>query len=173
MRLALQKITAYIAAFVLLAANTPAHAQSASGANEADLKEVYAYSLSMDKITKIVNITNALKDWTSNNPQVSQSMDSENSIQAGTFSDRAKAMEAKFPQAAEVIRKNGMPVREYMVAFTVVIAASMLVKAKKSGQIQDYSKAAGFVSEANLNFVEQHWDAVEKLTMDVPLPEAK
>ena len=173
MRLVSQKITAYIAVFAMLIVNVPVRAQSPSGANEADLKEVYAYSLSTDKITKIVNITNALKDWTSNNPQVSQNMDNENSIQAGTFSDRAKAMEAKFPQAAEVIRKNGMPVREYMVAFTVVIAASMLVSAKKSGQIKDYSKAAGFVSEANLNFVEQHWDAVQKLTMDVPLPEAK
>lgn len=171
MRSAISKIVTCLTVFALLLFHIPVRAQSANPTQEADHKELLSYSLSMDKITQLVKVTSALKDWEKNNPQASKDMD-ENGLQGG-LSDRIKSLETKFPAAAEIIRKNGMTVREYMVAFTVVIEAVMFVNSKKSGEIKDYSLAKGMVSEANLNFVEQHWSEIEKLTVDIPLSSTK
>jgi hypothetical protein len=153
----IQKPAAAFAACILLAAC--AHAQSkGSGDNDADQKELYNYALSMDKIQKIASATRELQALAKQHPDINDNSDAKNL-------DATVAKIQKYPEAVAVIKKNGLSPREYVVGIMTVMQASMAVGFKKSGTYKDYPpKMLQLVSKANLEFVEQHWDEMQKLT---------
>ena len=135
-----------------------AAAQNRSGVNDADQKELYNYVLTMDKIQKIGNATKALEVLAKQHPEI-QSEDN-----AKTIDDTVKKFQ-KYPEAVAAISKNGMSPREYTVGVMVVIQAGMAVGFKKSGTYKEYPpEMLKLVSRANLDFTEQHWDEIQKLT---------
>lgn len=135
--------------------------QSNSDWTAEDKKEVLAYQLNMDKIKRIFAASKDLKDWQVKNPDAAKQMQTEEG--EGSITSNAKAIDAKFPAAAAILKKNGMETREFLVGLYVLFASVNLVGMKKSGEIKDYSAANGTIHPANLTFVESHLDEIEKL----------
>jgi hypothetical protein len=155
-----------IIALVFAASPVPA-AQSAKNKNnnDSDQKELYAYVLTMDKIQKLNAASKDLREWASKNPKAAE-LDNDNSLEKGSISESARALETKAPEAVAILRKNGLTAREYMVLMFTLLQTSILVGAKKAGQMPEYTKeATALVNPANLTFVEQHWDELQKLDL--------
>ena len=147
---------AVLGACALLSA---AHAQSGrSSGNDADQKELYNYVLSMDKIERMAGATKDLEALAKQHPEL------KDSGSANTLAETVAKIQ-KYPDAVSVIRKNGFTPREYIAGFMTLMQASMAVGFKKSGTYKDYPpRMLQLVSKPNLDFVEQHWDEIQKLT---------
>jgi hypothetical protein len=64
-----------------------------------------------------------------------------------------------------VLAKNGITPREYAVGIMTLVQAGMAVGMKKSGTYKEYPpQMLKLVSKPNLDFVEQHWDVIQKMT---------
>jgi len=126
-----------------------------------DQKDILAYTLSMDKIRKMNATTKALKEWQTKNPKTAEASGADD--QGGSLSAKVKSTDDKFPEVAAIIKKNGMDTKEYLIILYVFITATGFVSMKKSGQIKDYSAAQGTINPANLDFVDAHWDEIQKM----------
>jgi hypothetical protein len=126
-----------------------------------DQKDILAYILSMEKIRKMNAATKALKEWQTKNPKAAEASGADD--QGGSLSAKAKSTDEKFPEVATIIKKNGMDTKEYLISLYVFITATGFVSMKKSGQIKDYSAASGTINPANLDFVDAHWDEIQKM----------
>ncbi|MDP9146109.1 MAG: hypothetical protein M3N22_00495, partial [Acidobacteriota bacterium] len=117
------------------------------------------------KLHKLSDTTRDMKEWEKKHPEAEKEK-SDRSLEEGTIAERAKAIEAKVPEVGAIMRKNGLTLHEYIVAFYVLMQASILVSMKKSSN-KDYTKEeTALVSPANLAFVEQHWDELQKMNQD-------
>jgi hypothetical protein len=133
-----------------------------SADDDPDQKELYAYALSMGKVQKLAAATTMLAEEAKKHPELqSESSDSKN----------LNEMEAKlkqFPVVVSILGKNGLTPREYAVGFFTLMQASMAVGFKKSGAYKEYPpKMLQLVSRQNLDFVEQHFDEIQKATASV------
>jgi hypothetical protein len=126
-----------------------------------DQKDILAYILSMEKIRKMNAATKALKEWQTKNPKAAEASGADD--QGGSLSAKAKSTDEKFPEVAAIIKKNGMDTKEYLISLYVFITATGFVSMKKSGQIKDYTAAQGTINPANLDFVDAHWDEIQKM----------
>lgn len=148
--------TAAFGALILLAAG--ANAQGRKSSDDADQKELYNYVLTMDKLQKMASATKDLEALAKQHPEL------KDTGSANTLSETVAKIQ-KYPEAVAVIKKNGLTPREYMVGFMTLVQASMAVGFKKSGTYKEYPpKMLQLVSKQNLDFVEQHWDEIQKLT---------
>jgi len=126
--------------------------------NPADAREIYNYSLSMDKIHKAAAATRSLQELGKKHPELNQSQDS--STIDGTVENINK-----YPEAVAAVRSNGLSPREYVVCFMTLIQTTIAVGMKKSGTFKDYPpKLLAQVNRANLDFTEQHWDEIQQIT---------
>ena len=146
-----------------------AQAQANKAADNLDEKESFAYVLTIDKIDKLTNVRKTLGEWLDANEQVSNRMDHDKSVNEGTFSRRARALDLKYPEVAAIIHKEGVSTLECLLANHVLLKAFMFVEAKKRGELRDYSTAGRDVNPANLRFVEQHWNEIRKSMQDIRL----
>jgi hypothetical protein len=157
----------------LLASSTFAAQAQKTADDDADLKELAAYSLSMEKIRNLVTTTKELKEWEQQNPDLAKGMDDSAFKNAASISEQAKVFDSKLPQASAIIKKNSFSTREYLVALYAFIQAEMVVSLKKAGQAPDNDKLSGAVNPANLELIEQNWDEVEKLKASIGSPAEK
>jgi len=165
-------IVSCFCAFTFFALATfPARAQKASD-DDADTKEIAAYSLSMDGIRRLAAATSELKEWEQKNPELSKGMDGDELKNAGGISEQAKIFDSKFPQASAVLKKDGFSTREYLVSLYAFVEAAMVVTFKKAGQAPDADKLNGVVNPANIDLVEKNWDEIQKLNASFGLPAA-
>lgn len=125
-----------------------------------DQKELYNYVLTMDKIQKASNATKDLQEYAKKHPELGQGMDGD----AKNLNDMVARLQ-KYPEAVAILNKDGISPREYAVCFMTLMQASMAVGFKKSGTYKDYPpKMLEVVSKPNLDFVDQHWDQIRKMT---------
>ena len=142
---------------VLMAAGTPAQTKN-SETDEAGQKELYNYVLSMDKIQKIASATQALQVVAKQHPELNEGGS------AKSLDQTVQRFE-QYPDAVAILSKNGLTPRKYTVGFMTMLQATMAVGFKKSGTYKEYPPdMLKQVSKANLDFVEQHWDAIQKMT---------
>ena len=146
-----------------------AQAQANKAADNLDEKESFAYVLTIDKIDKLTHVRKTLGEWLDANEQVSNRMDHDKSLTEGTFFQRARTLDLKYPEVATIIHKEGVSTLECLLANHVLLKAFMLVGAKKQGEVRDYSAAGRDVNPANLRFVEQHWNEIRKSMQDTRL----
>lgn len=152
----IQGAVAAIGACILLTAG--ANAQNRKSSDDADQKEIYNYVLTMDKVQRMANATKELEALAKQHPEL------KDTGSANTLSETVAKLQ-KYPEAVAVIKKNGFTPREYTVGFMTLVQASMAVGFKKSGTYKEYPpKMLQLVSKQNLDFVEQHWDEIQKLT---------
>ena len=163
MRIYARVVLASLLAMALVGSQTAALAghQSKGEWTPEDQKEVAAYLLTMEKVKSIASAMKELKAWREKNPGLAKDLESDES--GGSLSASAKAIDAKFPQAAAIIKKNGIDTREFLVGLYVLFASFGVVSMKKSGDIKDYSSVNKTVNPANLQFVESHFDEIEEL----------
>ena len=142
---------------VLLNSLAAAQTRKRSASEDADQKELYNYVLTMDKVQRLGQATEALMDYAKSRPELNDTSDAKSL-------DQLTQKFQKYPEAVSILNKYGFSPREYAVAFMTVMQASMAVGFKKSGTYQEYPpNMLKLVSKANLDFVEQHWDAIQKL----------
>lgn len=128
------------------------------GTDESGQKELYNYVLTMDKIQRISGATRALEALARQHPEL-------NDMNSAKTLDATVQNFQRYPDAVAVVKKFGMEPREYIVGVMTVMQAGMAVGFKKSGTYKEYPPdILKLVSKANLEFVEQHWDEVQKLT---------
>jgi hypothetical protein len=152
------KRTALVCIAALLAIGA-ARAQK-SDANDPDQKELHNYVLTMDKVKKIGSATHDMQEVARKHPE----LDRTSGDDAKGLSDLAAKLQ-KYPEAVSILSRNGLTAREYAVGFFTLIQASMAVGFKKSGAYKEYPpKMLQLVSRQNLDFVDQHFDEIRKLT---------
>jgi hypothetical protein len=63
------------------------------------------------------------------------------------------------------LSKNGLSPREYAVGIMTLMQAAIAVGSKKQGLYKEYPpEMLKLVSKANLDFVDQHWDVIQKMS---------
>ena len=144
---------------VVTALSAQSRKGAAKDAEDADQKELYNYVLTMDKVHKLAAATNALQALAKQHPE----MNNEGG-DAKNLNEMVQKIK-KYPEVVAVLDKNGLTPREYAVGFFTLMQASMAVGFKKSGTYKEYPpKMLQLVSKQNLDFVDQHFDEIQKLT---------
>lgn len=155
-----RKLPACLAVLAIAnALHATAQSPSAAG-NNPDLIEARKYALTMDKIEKLAAATDAVNKLTASNPALKSKMDA---ASAGNLSvdQRAKNIDANFPQVAALIRSNGLTTREYIVVMIAFINDVTFVGMKKQGVISDYPPNS--VTPQNAAFVEANFDKLQQI----------
>jgi hypothetical protein len=129
-------------------------------ADDPDQKELFAYALTMDKIQKMANATTALMAEGKRHPE----MNNDSNSDSKNLDEMVKKLQ-KYPEVVSILSKNGLTPREYAVGFFTLLQASIAVGSKKSGMYKEYPpKMLQVVSKANLDFMDQHFDEIQKIT---------
>jgi hypothetical protein len=151
-----RRIAASIALTILLA--TVQAQTKRQAADDPDQKELYAYVLTMDKVQKLDGATKGLEELSKKHPEVKDEGN------AKSLDEMVQKFQ-KYPDAMAVLAKNGITPREYAVGIMTLVQAGMAVGMKKSGTYKEYPpQMLKLVSKPNLDFVEQHWDVIQKMT---------
>ena len=137
------------------------HAQSNKTGSDQDGKAEYAYILTMERFNKLEEVRKAVGKWADSNEQISERMGKDNSLVDGPMAQRARIVNLKYPAFADIIRKHGLSVREYLLGTQVEVHAILVLEAKTRGESKDYSRK---VNPANLKFVEQHLQEIRENT---------
>lgn len=152
------------AAALILFASVVVHATpqaGTAGASAADQKELFNYTLTLDKIHKLADAQKDMAALQKSDPALDKSISSDDS--EGNLDQLAQKIE-KYPPVVAVLKKDGLTPREYIVATMTLIQAGLAVGMKKAGAYQEYPpKMLELVSQANLTFLEKNWDEVQKV----------
>jgi hypothetical protein len=152
------KRTALVCIAALLSIGA-AHAQKRDD-NDPDQKELYKYVLTMDKIKKLGSVTHDLQEAGKKHPE----LDKGRGEDPKDLNDMVAKIQ-KYPDAVSILSRNGLTPREYAVGFFTLLQASMAVGFKKGGAYKEYPpEMLQLVSRQNLDFVDQHFDEIRKLT---------
>lgn len=149
---------------LVLAAALPAAAQAATPAaynTDPDMVEVRSFPLNMDKVEKLAATINALDQLEASDPDLKSKMDAEPSDDQ-TIDAKVQSLDTRFPEAAEVVHKNGLTSREYIVVSLAFINDVAFVAMKRQGAIQSYP--AGSITPENAAFVEANYGKLEQLS---------
>ncbi len=69
----------------------------------------------------------------------------------------------KYPKLVDLLKKDGMTPREYVVTVIVLIQAGAVVDMKRNGTIKDYPpEVLQLIKLENLTLVEDHYDEIAK-----------
>jgi len=135
---------------------------SALATDSADMKEVGTYPLTMDKVRRLAAAATELSAYGESHPNQSTAKSGSGD---SNFTEMAKELDSKSPEAAAIIKKHGYSTREFMVASTTLGMASMAVNLKKSGMSGGATaKEEGPVVKANEELLEKNWDEVQRLS---------
>jgi hypothetical protein len=142
----------------MLFACVPARSQSGSDISPSEAKELYDYTLTMDKVQKAAAATHALMELAKQHPELNSAGDSKSL-------DGTVQIIQRYPEAVAAISHAGLTPRDYVLCSLTTMQAAMAVGFKKAGTYKEYpAKLLQLVSKANLDFTEQHWDEIQKLT---------
>ena len=143
-----------------LALGIGASAQTAAPTpqNDPNMKEIFNYTLTMDKIHKLTAVENDMAVYEKGHSELQKEMDADNSD--GNLEQLAQKIQ-KYPAVAGILKKDGVTPREYIVGTLAVVQAGMAVSFKKSGVYKDYPpKILTAINPANLALVEKNWDEI-------------
>jgi hypothetical protein len=138
----------------------PAQTAAPTPQNDPNMKEIFNYTLTMDKIHKLTAVENDMAAYEKAHPELGKEMDADNSD--GNLDQLAQKIQ-KYPPVVAILKKDGVTPREYIVGTLAVVQAGMAVSFKKSGVYKDYPpKMLTSINPANLAFVEKNWDEISK-----------
>jgi hypothetical protein len=158
-------VTVAVLAVSTLACAAPQSGRSKAD-NDPDSVEVRQYRLTMDKAEKAAAASQEFYQLVSSNPAMKAQLDAEDS--GKTISDKVKTFETRFPQGVDILHRNGLATREYMVVCLAMISDIMLVGMKKQGAIKDYP--ANSITPENASFVESNYDKLTALAAKMTPP---
>lgn len=124
----------------------------------ADIHEIHNYVLTMDKVEKMAAASQELLNI-KDNEAVADNINAPKSLDA-----KVQGFE-KYPDAVAAVKQNGFTPREYLDCLMTTMQAEQYVADKKQGKEKDYpAEELQVISRANLEFTEQHWAEIQKLT---------
>ena len=128
------------ACLAVLALSATLHAAplAAQAPDSPDLAEARKYTLTMDKVQKLVAAFDAVNKLTAANPALKAKMDADSGPNLN-LDQRAKNIDANFPQVAAAIHAQGLTTREFIVVSIAFINDVSFVGMKKSGMIKAVS----------------------------------
>jgi hypothetical protein len=152
-----------------LAVAGPVLSQSAKNVDkDPEVIEVREYRLTMDKIDKLVTATLALNKLLASDPELKKKVDA-NSEEDKSIDQKARRIDAEFPQAAAALHTSGLSTREYIVMSLAFINDVAFVGMKKQGAIKEYPSNS--VTAENAAFVEQNFDKLQEISKKLVPPD--
>ena len=152
---------AALAVFSLLPALAcGAQGPATAAANNPDLVEARNYTLTMDKLQKLADATDAVNKLLASDAALKAKVNASNNDRL-TLDQQAKAMDASFPQVAAVIHAHGITSREYILISVAFINDVTFVGLKRQGMIQAYPPNS--ITPQNAAFVESNWDKIQAI----------
>ncbi len=153
--------TALSACLAALALAITLHAAAQSpGDNSPDLVEARKYTLTMDKVQKLIAAFDAVNKLTAANPALKAKMDADSGPNL-TIDQRAKSIDTNYPQVAAAIHAQSLTTREFIVVSIAFINDVTFVGMKRSGMIKDYPPNS--VTPENAAFVEANFDKLQQM----------
>lgn len=151
---------------ILLALALPAlaAAQPIAGDSDPDMAEVRSYPLSMDKVEKLAAAIDALDQLEAANPVLKARMDAEPNDDQ-TIDEKVYTLDAKFPEAADVVHENGLTSRDYIIVSLAFINDVAFVDTKRQGTLQSYPP--GSITPGNAAFIEANYSKLEQLSQKI------
>jgi hypothetical protein len=149
-------------AVLALSATLHAAPLAAQAPDSPDLAEARKYTLTMDKVQKLVAAFDAVSKLTAANPALKAKMDADSSSGNLTIDQRAKNIDTNFPQVAAAIHAQGLTTREFIIVSIAFINDVSFVGMKKSGMIKDYPPNS--VTPENAAFVEANFDKLQQMS---------
>jgi hypothetical protein len=138
-----------------------ASAQSITGDSDPDMVEVRSYPLSLDKVQKLADAIDALSQLEATNPALKAKMDAEPNDDQ-TIDQKVYTLDAKFPQAADVVHQNGLTSRDYIMVSLACLNDVAFVAMKRQGSLQAYPP--GSITPQNAAFVEANYNKLQQLS---------
>ena len=148
-------------AVLALAATLHAAPLAAQAPDSPDLAEARKYTLTMDKVQKLVAAFGAVNKLTAANPALKAKMDADSGPSL-TIDQRAKNIDTNFPQVAAAIHAQSLTTREFIVVSIAFINDVTFVGMKKQGMIKDYPPNS--VTPENAAFVEANFDKLQQMS---------
>jgi hypothetical protein len=145
-----------------IAVVVPACAQSAG--SDPDLSEVRSYPLTMDKVEKLAAAIDALNQLEATDPALKSKMDVDPDDDP-TISGKVRSLDTRFPEAADVVHRNGLTSREYVVVSLAFVNDVAFVAMKRQGSLQAYP--SGSITPENAAFVEANYDKLQQLSREI------
>ena len=94
-----------IVAITALLVPQPASAQAKKADADADQKEFYSYMLTVEKLHKLADATQDMKEWAKKHPETADEKP-QISMDEGSISEHVKEIEAKVPVISAILRKG-------------------------------------------------------------------
>jgi hypothetical protein len=124
----------------------------------ADIQEIHSCVLTMDKVERMVAASQELlkiKD----REAVAANINAPKSLDA-----KVQGFE-KYAEAVAAVKQHGFTPREYLDCLMTTMQAEQYVADNKQRHVTSYPpEELQVISKANLDFTEQHWAEIEKLT---------
>ena len=140
---------------ILLTAGAAAAQTRTAKADSPDVKEIYAYRLSMDAVQRFVTAFKAVMA----DPAAKKCLESNPPGNAASLDAGEKMLNA-CPGAPGDLRAAGIKPREFLIVTGSLFANFMAVSMKKSGMIKEYPTP---ISPENVAFLEQNSDKLQTL----------
>jgi hypothetical protein len=130
------------------------HTAVAQAPDNPDLAEARKYTLTMDKVQKLVAAFDAVNKLTAADPALKAKMDAD--------SGPNLTIDASFPQVATAIHAQSLTTREFIIVSIAFINDVTFVGMKKQGMIKDYPPNS--VTPENAAFVEANFDKLQQMS---------
>ena len=126
-----------------------------------DTREIAAFRLSTDGLTKFSNAAKALKELGKKNPSLKEKVD--NSDAGEQTIDETVGIYERHPELVNAIKSAGLTPRQFIVTSYALVINGMALAYRKLGMTRDIPAGA---STANMNFIESHQKEIEALNPD-------
>ena len=126
-----------------------------------DAKEIAAFRLTTDGLTKFSNAAKALNELGRKNPSLKEKV--ENSNAGEQTIDETLAIYERHPELVGAIKSSGLTPRQFIVTSYALAINSMALAYQKAGVTKEIPAGA---SSANMEFIEAHHKEIAALNPD-------
>ena len=161
-----------VAMVALAAAATGTVRASGTETVSADDSEVRHYQLTMDKAQRTATALQAINQLVAANPSLNAAMDTSSSTTGKKpITQQAQDIDTQYPQLAEIIHKNGLATREFIVITGALINDLGWVTLKKQGVVKNYPP--GMITPENEALIEGNWPAFQAIMTKITPPSTR
>jgi len=138
----------------------------------ADDSEVRHYLLTLDKAQRTATALQAINQLVAANPSLNAAMDTSSSTTGKKpITQQAQDIDTQYPQLAEIIHKNGLATREFIVITGALINDLGWVTLKKQGVVKNYPP--GMITPENEALIEGNWPAFQAIMTKITPPSTR
>ena len=155
-----KSLASYIKGTMLLGLAATTFAQSRPQDTK-DIKEIAAFKLTTDGLTKFSKAARALDDMAKKNPSLKERQDLFSDKPDKTIDETVREYE-RIPGLVSTIKTSGLTPREFVVLSYTLMANSMALANKQAG-MKEMPPGA---SKANMDFIQTHQKEIQALSPD-------